>query len=203
MVPTILSERSALSPGKRLHHQRSSRHAMVPLSDTSPHPGGKDPLNSAFLDGAPPQPGEIGCVVSTHSETAWNAGAAVLSVRHVRGCAVAVGGGGPRHAAAASLVAGVGAHGRYLAQRAHDGATTRQPRAAAASRLAAAAAAAHRERQQPPAGALSRLVSRFILSHVDRRAWHKPWTRTRDSCSATFRLTWLIHPTSNTGFRSE
>jgi hypothetical protein len=29
----------ALSPGKRLHHQRSSRHAMVPLSDTSPHPG--------------------------------------------------------------------------------------------------------------------------------------------------------------------
>jgi hypothetical protein len=36
----ILSERSSLSPGKRLHHQRSSRHAMVPLSDTSPHPGG-------------------------------------------------------------------------------------------------------------------------------------------------------------------
>jgi hypothetical protein len=36
----IRSERSSLSPGKRLHHQRSSRHAMVPLSDTSPHPGG-------------------------------------------------------------------------------------------------------------------------------------------------------------------
>ena len=36
MVPTFLSERSTLSPGKRLHHQRSSRHAMVPLSDTSP-----------------------------------------------------------------------------------------------------------------------------------------------------------------------
>ena len=36
----ILSERSSLSPGKRLHHQRSSRHAMVPLSDTSPHPEG-------------------------------------------------------------------------------------------------------------------------------------------------------------------
>jgi hypothetical protein len=30
----------SLSPGKRLHHQRSSRHAMVPLSDTSPHPEG-------------------------------------------------------------------------------------------------------------------------------------------------------------------
>jgi hypothetical protein len=29
---------SSLSPGK--HHQRSSRHAMVPLSDTSPHPEG-------------------------------------------------------------------------------------------------------------------------------------------------------------------
>jgi hypothetical protein len=36
----ILSEGSSLSPGKRLHHQRSSRHAMVPLSDTSPHPEG-------------------------------------------------------------------------------------------------------------------------------------------------------------------
>jgi hypothetical protein len=36
----ILNESSSLSPGKRLHHQRSSRHAMVPLSDTSPHPGG-------------------------------------------------------------------------------------------------------------------------------------------------------------------
>ena len=36
----LLSEGSSLSPGKRLHHQRSSRHAMVPLSDTSPHPGG-------------------------------------------------------------------------------------------------------------------------------------------------------------------
>ena len=36
----VLSERSSLSPGKGLHHQRSSRHAMVPLSDTSPHPGG-------------------------------------------------------------------------------------------------------------------------------------------------------------------
>jgi hypothetical protein len=36
---SILSEISALSPGKRLHHQRSSRHAMVPLSDTSPHSG--------------------------------------------------------------------------------------------------------------------------------------------------------------------
>jgi hypothetical protein len=39
MVP-ILSEGSSLSPGKRLHHQRSSIHAMVPLSDTSPHPEG-------------------------------------------------------------------------------------------------------------------------------------------------------------------
>jgi hypothetical protein len=38
MVP-ILSERSSLSPGKRLLHQRSS----------SSH---EDPLNSAFLDGA-------------------------------------------------------------------------------------------------------------------------------------------------------
>ena len=38
---SILSEGSALSPGKRLHHQRSSRHAMVPLSDTSPHPEGR------------------------------------------------------------------------------------------------------------------------------------------------------------------
>jgi hypothetical protein len=28
----------SLSPGKRLHHQRSSRHAMVPLSDTGLHP---------------------------------------------------------------------------------------------------------------------------------------------------------------------
>ena len=36
----LLSEGSSLSPGKRLHHQRSSRHAMVSLSDTSPHPGG-------------------------------------------------------------------------------------------------------------------------------------------------------------------
>jgi hypothetical protein len=36
----LLSEGSSLSPGKRLHHQRSSRHAMVPLSDTSPHPEG-------------------------------------------------------------------------------------------------------------------------------------------------------------------
>jgi hypothetical protein len=36
----FLSEGSSLSPGKRLHHQRSSRHAMEPLSDTSPHPGG-------------------------------------------------------------------------------------------------------------------------------------------------------------------
>jgi hypothetical protein len=35
-----LSEGSFLSPGKRLHHQRSSRHAMVPLSDTSPRPEG-------------------------------------------------------------------------------------------------------------------------------------------------------------------
>jgi hypothetical protein len=45
--PTILSERSSLSPGKRLqavpvHHQRSSRHAMVPLSDIAPtQKGGK------------------------------------------------------------------------------------------------------------------------------------------------------------------
>ena len=46
----VLSERSTLSPGKRLHHQRSSRHAMVPLSDT------KDPLNSAFLGGVLPAP---------------------------------------------------------------------------------------------------------------------------------------------------
>jgi hypothetical protein len=50
----------SLSPGKRLHHQRSSRHAMVPLSDTSTHPKGekpaKDPLNSAFLDGVLPAP---------------------------------------------------------------------------------------------------------------------------------------------------
>ena len=36
----ILSEGSSLSPGKRLHRQRSSRHAMVPLSDASPHPEG-------------------------------------------------------------------------------------------------------------------------------------------------------------------
>jgi hypothetical protein len=36
----VLSEGSSLSPGKGLHHQRSSRHAMVPLSDTSPHPEG-------------------------------------------------------------------------------------------------------------------------------------------------------------------
>jgi hypothetical protein len=40
IVPTVLSEGSSLSPGKGLHHQRSSRHAMVPLSDTSPHPEG-------------------------------------------------------------------------------------------------------------------------------------------------------------------
>jgi hypothetical protein len=39
-VLRILSERSSRSPGKRLHHQRNSRHAMVPLSDTSPHPEG-------------------------------------------------------------------------------------------------------------------------------------------------------------------
>ena len=37
----IIEEGSSLpSPGKWLHHQRSSRHAMVPLSDTSPHPEG-------------------------------------------------------------------------------------------------------------------------------------------------------------------
>jgi hypothetical protein len=30
----------SISPRKGLHHQRSSRHAMVPLSDTSPHPEG-------------------------------------------------------------------------------------------------------------------------------------------------------------------
>jgi hypothetical protein len=49
-----LSEGSSLSPGKRLHHQRSSS-----SHDASPHPQGsdqrlwqgkKDPLNSAFLD---------------------------------------------------------------------------------------------------------------------------------------------------------
>ena len=36
----VLCEGSSLSPGKRLHHQRSSGHAMVPLSDTSPHSEG-------------------------------------------------------------------------------------------------------------------------------------------------------------------
>jgi hypothetical protein len=41
---SILSEGSSLSPGKRLHHQRSSS-----SHDASPHP--QDPLNSAFLDG--------------------------------------------------------------------------------------------------------------------------------------------------------
>jgi hypothetical protein len=46
MVQTTLSEGSSLSklslsPGKRLHHQRSSRHAMVPLSDTSPQRSAK------------------------------------------------------------------------------------------------------------------------------------------------------------------
>jgi hypothetical protein len=39
-APEILSEGSSLSPGKRLHHLRGSRHAMVPLSDTCPHPEG-------------------------------------------------------------------------------------------------------------------------------------------------------------------
>jgi hypothetical protein len=39
-VPVIVRPPASLSPGKRLHHQRSSRHAMVPLSDTSPHPEG-------------------------------------------------------------------------------------------------------------------------------------------------------------------
>jgi ABC-type multidrug transport system ATPase subunit len=33
--PPFLSEGSSLSPGKRSHHQRSSRHAMVPLSEGS------------------------------------------------------------------------------------------------------------------------------------------------------------------------
>jgi hypothetical protein len=42
VTQSILSEGSSLSPGKGSHHQRSSRHAMVPLSDASPHPeGGK------------------------------------------------------------------------------------------------------------------------------------------------------------------
>jgi hypothetical protein len=38
--PRTRWEVASLSPGKGLHHQRSSRHAMVPLSDTSPHPEG-------------------------------------------------------------------------------------------------------------------------------------------------------------------
>jgi hypothetical protein len=38
--PLRFSTKDPLSPGKRLHHQRSSGHAMVPLSDTSPHPEG-------------------------------------------------------------------------------------------------------------------------------------------------------------------
>jgi hypothetical protein len=54
----VLSEGSSLSPGKRLHHQRSSS-----SHDASPHPQGERPsavagrkfsdigLNSAFLDG--------------------------------------------------------------------------------------------------------------------------------------------------------
>jgi hypothetical protein len=45
----IRCEGSSLSPGKKLHHQRSSS-----SHDASPHPQGerpaKDPLNSAFLD---------------------------------------------------------------------------------------------------------------------------------------------------------
>ena len=79
---------------------------------------------------------------------ARNTGAAVRSARHVRACAVAVGGGGPRHAAAASVVAGVGAHGRAwrtAGGRRSDGAATRQPKAAAASRPPTAAAATHRD----------------------------------------------------------
>ena len=40
-VGRILSEGSSLSPAKGLHHQRSSSHAMVPLSDASPHPEGR------------------------------------------------------------------------------------------------------------------------------------------------------------------
>jgi hypothetical protein len=45
-APTILSERSSLSPGKGLHHQRSSS-----SHDASPHPQGERPedlLNSPF-----------------------------------------------------------------------------------------------------------------------------------------------------------
>jgi hypothetical protein len=34
-VRAILCEEASLSPGKRLHHQRSSRHATVPLSEAS------------------------------------------------------------------------------------------------------------------------------------------------------------------------
>ena len=40
---SILEEGSSLSPGKGLHHQKSSRHAMVPLSDTSSTQKGEKP----------------------------------------------------------------------------------------------------------------------------------------------------------------
>jgi hypothetical protein len=43
----------SLSPGKRLHHQRSSRHAMVPLSDTGLHPE-RSTKFGIFRDGALP-----------------------------------------------------------------------------------------------------------------------------------------------------
>jgi hypothetical protein len=48
-----------LSPGKRLHHQRSSRHAMVP----------RDPLNSVFLDwgGLQPRPRHLQARSTSHS----------------------------------------------------------------------------------------------------------------------------------------
>jgi hypothetical protein len=46
----IPGERSSLSPGKGLHHhQRSSRHAMVPLSDTSPTQKGEKPAPEEIL----------------------------------------------------------------------------------------------------------------------------------------------------------
>jgi hypothetical protein len=79
----LLSERSSLSPGKRLHHQG----ALVPTT-LAPTPrvsqrlwqGGKDPLNSAFLAGvlpassAPPlQPGAPHSSLGTYLEMTQNA----------------------------------------------------------------------------------------------------------------------------------
>jgi hypothetical protein len=57
----ILSERSALSPGKRLHHQRSSRHAMVPLSSRSAKFGISGPTPRAAVPITLHAPAESGC----------------------------------------------------------------------------------------------------------------------------------------------